>query len=493
MGKKVNLVISKISYLALKIPQISQIQQDLDPLFLPRTVAVIGASTDPRKFGGLPINYMKTRGFSGRLIPVNPHVDFVQGIPSVSSIADIPGPIDCAIISIPAASAEAAIYSCVNAGVRVAVMFSAGYAELGKKGVAAQKRLVEIAHAGGMRILGPNCMGVFNRSKEFYGTFTSSFEHYGGHGFPLSGTTAIVSQSGAIGIHLMVLLRDRGVGIGKWVTTGNQSDIDVADCISWLVQDEQTSAIVLYLEGLPEGRKFVEALNSADQAGKPVILLKAGTSKLGARATLSHTASLAGQDEVFDGVVRQSGAIRARSLEDLADITAAFAPNIMPGSENFGAVTISGGAGALIADVADQVGLKMPDLNPKQKQQLLSIVPFASPLNPMDTAGPGMMDMDIPLNFMDIALASGRYDSMTLFMTHLGLIDRHWEPLSVGLIARAKKYPHILIALSATATRDRRVEMAAAGIPMYVEPTAAVRSLGLVCNFYQRQRRQLRS
>ena len=493
MGKKVNLVISKTSYLALKISKVSKIQQDLDPLFLPRTVAVIGASTDPQKFGGLPINYMKTRGFSGQLIPVNPTVDFVQGVPAVPNIAEIDGPIDCAIISVPAASVEAAIYSCVDAGVRVAVIFSAGYAELGKKGYAAQKHLVKIARGGGMRILGPNCMGVFNRSKEFYGTFTSSFEHYGGRGFPLSGNTAIVSQSGAIGIHLMVLLRDRGVGIGKWVTTGNQSDIDVADCLSWLVQDSQTSTIVLYLEGLPEGRKLVDALESADKAGKPVILLKAGTSKLGARATLSHTASLAGYDKVFDGVVRQLGAIRAHSLEDLADITAAFAPNIIPYSINFGAVTISGGVGALIADAADQAGLKMPDLNSKLKQQLLGIVPFASPLNPTDTAGPGIMDMDIPLSFMDIALASGRYDCMTLFMTHLGLIDRHWEPLSSGLIARAQQYPHILIALSATTTREHRVEMAAAGIPMYVEPTAAVRSLGLVCHFYQRQRRIQRS
>ena len=461
---------------------------DLTPLFLPGTVAVIGASTDPRKFGGRPIHDMMTRGFKGHLIPVNSNFDTVQGLPAVPHIRDISRKIDCAIVSVPATAAEQAIRDCVAVGVRMAVVFSAGYAETGPTGAAAQRRLVEIAHNGGMRLLGPNCMGVFNRPMEFYGTFTSSFEHYGGEGFPEPGGTAIVSQSGAIGIHLMVLLRDRGVGTGKWVTTGNQADIDVADCVFWLAGDQETSTIALYLEGIPDGRKFAAALQRADRAGKPVIVLKAGTSKLGARATRSHTASLAGEDSVFDGVVQQSGAIRARSMDDLTNIVAAFDANILPSTMNFAAVTISGGAGALIADAAAEVGLNMPDLNREQRQKLLDIVPFSSPLNPMDTAGPGMMDMDIPLGFIDVVLKSRRYHSMALFLTHLGLIDRHWDRLSPGLINLANDNPGVLIGLSASATRDRQAEMAKAGIPMYVEPTAAVRSLGKVAGFAHRHR-----
>ena len=473
---------------ALRVKVIKKLTDvpDLQPLFSPRSVAVIGASTDPRKFGGFPIHYTTTRGYKGGLFPVNPTVKTLQGLQSYAGIGDIPGKVDCAIVSVPASRAEAAIEDCVAGGVRIAVMFSAGYAETGKAGARAQRRLVDIARAGGLRLLGPNCMGVFNRPLEFYGTFTSSFEHYGGDGFPRAGRTGIVSQSGAIGIHLMVLLRDRGVGTGKWVTTGNQSDIDVSDCVAWLAGDPETANIVLYLEGVPDGDRFAAALARADKAGKPVIVLKSGTSEAGARATRSHTASLAGRDAVFDGAVRQYGAIRATSMEDLASIASAFDAGIRPAARTLGVVSISGGAGALMADAAADAELRMPDLALPDRQKLLDIVPFCSPLNPIDTAGPGMTDMDIPLGFLDVALQSGKYATLALFLTHLGLIDRHWEKLAPGLIARAKEYPDVLLALSATATRERQAIMAAAGIPVFVEPVAAIRALGEVAGFAER-------
>lgn len=463
---------------------------DLGPLFAPSTVAIVGASTDPRKFGGMPVHLTQARGFSGRLVPVNPTVDTVQGLPSAARIEDVPGQVDCAIISVPATAVEEAVRSCAAAGVKFAVIFSAGYAELGAPGAVAQQKLVDIAHDGGMRILGPNCMGVFNRTAEFYGTFTSAFQHYDGDGFPRAGRTAIVSQSGAIGVHLMVLMRENGVGTGKWVTTGNQSDVDVADCVAWLATDPETDVIALYLEGVPDGRKFAAALREADRAGKPVVVLKAGTSAAGARATRSHTASLAGSDAVFDGAVRQYGAIRAASMQEMADIVTAFDPGRRPASRAFGAVTISGGAGALMADAAAAAGLDMPDLPKSAQQRLLDIVPFASPRNPMDTAGPGMMNMDIPFGFLDIAVRERRYDTIGVFLTHLGLIDRHWDSLAPRVIALAQEFPDTLIALAATATRERRAEMAAAGIPLFVEPTAAVRALGAVAGFAERHRRR---
>lgn len=438
----------------------------------------------------MPVHLTSVRGFAGRLVPVNPTVDEVQGLPSVVRIGDVAGQVDCAIISVPALAVEDSVRACADAGVKIAVIFSAGYAELGAKGAVAQERLVEIAHAGGMRILGPNCMGVFNRAAEFYGTFTSAFQHYDGDGFPRAGRTAIVSQSGAIGVHLMVLLRENGVGTGKWVTTGNQSDIDVADCVAWLATDPETDVIALYLEGVPDGRKFAAALHAADRAGKPVVVLKAGTSAAGARATQSHTASLAGSDAVFDGAVRQHGAIRAASMQEMADIVSAFDAGVRPASRAFGAVTISGGAGALMADAAAAAGLEMPDLPRAAQKRLLDIVPFASARNPMDTAGPGMMDMDIPFGFLEIAVRAGCYGSIGVFLTHLGLIDRHWESLAPRVIALAAEYPETLIALTATATRERRAEMAAAGIPLFVEPTAAVRALGAVAAFAGRHRRR---
>lgn len=455
-------------------------------------MAVIGASTDPRKFGGFPIHYCSTQGYKGRLFPVNPNVELVQGIPSYPSVCDIPFSVDCAVISVPADRAEAAVKECTSAGVKFGVMFSAGYAEAGRQGKIFQDRLLNIARLGGMRLLGPNCMGVFNRVANFYGTFTSAFEHFNGEGFPRAGRTSIVSQSGAIGIHLMVLLRDRGVGTGKWVTTGNQADINIADCLFWLADDPETDVIVVYLEGVPDAAAFIAALKKADLEGKPVLILKAGTTNRGARAAQSHTASLAGTDAVFDGALRQFGAIRANSMEDLATLAAVFDAGIRPKSENLGVVTISGGAGALMADAADNSGLKMPDLTIRQQQKLLNIVPFCSPINPMDTAGPGMIDMEIPLRFIDIALESKKYDSLALFLTHIGLLDRHWEKLSTGLIDRASLNPETLIVLSATATRERQLSMAQAGIPILVEPIAGIRAIGEVVKFVRRQRNRHR-
>lgn len=472
------------------IPAIDKTRPDLGPLFAPRTVAVIGASTDPRKFGGMPVHLTTMRGFAGRLVPVNPTVPELQGLPSVARIGDVPGPVDCAIVSVPAAAVEDSVRACAEAGVRIAVIFSAGYAETGAAGAAAQKRLVGIARAGGMRILGPNCMGVFNRPAEFYGTFTSAFQHYDGDGFPRAGRTAIVSQSGAIGVHLMVLLRENGVGTGKWVTTGNQSDIDIADCVDWLADDPDTGVIALYLEGIPDGRRFAAALRRADAAGKPVVVLKAGATDAGARAARSHTASLAGADAVFDGALRQHGAIRAATMEDLATVVAVFDAGALPPSRSLGAVSISGGAGALMADAAAAAGLDLPDLPKPAQARLLDIVPFASPLNPMDTAGPGMMDMDVTFGFLETAVRDGAYGAICAFLTHLGLVDRHWEVLAPRIAALKAEFPDRLIVLSATATRARRAAMAQAGIPVLVEPAAAVRAIGAVAAFAERQRRK---
>ena len=260
----------------------------LHALFHPRSIAVIGASTDPYKFGGMPVHYTKKLGFTGKLYPINPRADMVQGLKSYPSVRAIDGDVDCAVVSVPASAVIESITQCAEKGVAIAAVFSSSFAEAGADGKRRQDEMVAIARQSDMRILGPNCMGAFCLDSGFFGTFTSSFEHHDGAGAPAIGHVSIASQSGAIGTHIMVLLRERGIGISKWATTGNQSDVDIADCIAYFATDPETKVIVTYMEGCPDGAKLMRSLVAARKAGKPVIVIKVGTTDAGAAAGLRH-------------------------------------------------------------------------------------------------------------------------------------------------------------------------------------------------------------
>ncbi len=314
----------------------------LRPLLRPRSFAIIGASSDPRKAGGRPLHYAKTSGFKGEVYPINPRGGEVQGVPAYPSVSAVDGPIDCALIAIPGAAVERAIEECAAKGVRSAVILSAGFAETGAAGKRSQDRLTAIARSSGMRIVGPNCMGLFNVATNFYCTFTAAFADPV-HGWPRPGRIGIVSQSGGVGIHVYTLARDRGLGFSKWITTGNECDIGYGECVAALAEDDATSVILVYAEGCRDPAMLVEALEAARARHKPVIVLKVGRSDIGAEAAISHTASLAGSDKAFDALLRQHGAYRVRTVEELIDIAAACDHGRFPATREIGLVSISGG------------------------------------------------------------------------------------------------------------------------------------------------------
>ncbi len=449
----------------------------LHPLFHPRRVAVIGASTDPRKFGGMPVHYSKQIGYQGHLCPVNPRADEVQGLKSYPDIAAIEGDIDCAVVAVPASAAIEAIGQCAERGVRVAAMFSSGFAESGAAGRKAQERLAARAREAGMRLLGPNCMGAFCLNSGFYATFTSAFEHHGGKGLPATGPVSIASQSGAVGTHIMVLLRERGLGISKWVTTGNQSDIDIADCIEYFANDPETEIIVTYMEGCPDGRKLMAALEAARRASKPVIALKVGATEAGAAAAASHTASLAGADAVVDAALRQSGAYRAHNMTELIDVAAAVDHGKYPERADVGLVTISGGVGALMADAASAAGLKVSALAKSGQRKLQAMEPFAATRNPLDTSAIGMRDMAATARFVEVALEDGGYPAVVVFLTHLGMVERQYRPLRHEISRVRARFPDRLIVLVITASREIRRELEDDGFLVCEDPTRAVESV----------------
>jgi acetate---CoA ligase (ADP-forming) len=454
---------------------------ELHALFHPRSIAVIGASTDPYKFGGMPVHYTKMLGFTGKLYPINPRADMVQGLKSYPTVSAIDGDVDCAVVSVPAGAVIDSITQCADKGVRIAAVFSSSFAEAGADGKRRQDEMVDIARQSGMRILGPNCMGAFCLDSGFFGTFTSSFEHHDGAGAPAIGHVSIASQSGAIGTHIMVLLRERGIGISKWVTTGNQSDVDIADCIAYFATDPETKVIVTYMEGCPDGAKLMRSLNAARKAGKPVIVIKVGTTEAGAAAAASHTASLAGSDAVVDAAFRQSGAWRADSLIELVDMVAAANHGKFPARPDVGLITISGGVGVLMTDEATRLGLRVPPMPKAGRKKLLDIEPMANPRNPIDTAAMGMRDMAMTARYVEIALEDGGYPSVIVFLSHLGMVERHYGDLKAALTPVRAKFPDRIIVLVITASPETRMSLEDDGYMVCEDPSQAVKAIAGLC------------
>ena len=263
------------------------VENSLETVFRPNSVAILGASTDETKIGGRPVRYLKHYGFGGPIYPVNPNYAEVQGLPAYKSILDVEGDVDLALIALPAAMILQAIRECVDKGVKAVVIFSSGFAETGDEGGEAQLEMRRIADAAGMRIVGPNCMGIAAFDHNMMITFGSSMLNLP----PVLGPVSIVSQSGAFGSVAYAEARQRHLGVRLWATTGNESDVNVADCLNYYVEDAETKVILMYFEASRDGAKLMAGLEAAKKARKPVVAMKVGSSDVGAEAALSHTDS----------------------------------------------------------------------------------------------------------------------------------------------------------------------------------------------------------
>ncbi|MBS0562517.1 MAG: CoA-binding protein, partial [Proteobacteria bacterium] len=312
----------------------------LTPLLAPRSIAVLGASDDPARIGGRPIAYMLEKGFAGTILPVNPNRPTVQGLTAYASVDALPSAPDVAIVAVPAKIAVQAIDDLGRRGTKAALVFTAGFAEVDEAGAAAQDRMVAIARSHGMRILGPNCLGVFDGRTHYYATFTASLDS----GFPIPGRIGIASQSGAYGTHVFTMARNRGIGASLCVMTGNEADVTVGEAIGWMAENPEVDVIAVYAEGIRESEQFIAALEAARAAKKPIVLMKVGRSALGTAAAKSHTASIAGDDAVTDAVLNEFGVVRARTTEELLDIAHTATRRIYPARNTLGVITVSGGA-----------------------------------------------------------------------------------------------------------------------------------------------------
>lgn len=446
----------------------------LDPLFHPGSIAVIGASSDPRKIGGRPIAYMVRSGFAGGLYPINPKQPEIQGLRAYPSLAAIGHPVDQVIVAVAGDGVLPAIDEAIAARARSVVVFSAGFGEISEAGRAQQEQMAERCRAAGVQFVGPNCIGVFSAQRAVYATFMSALEHE----MHPAGRVGIVSQSGAIGSYLYDLAGERGLRFSHFVATGNEAGVDVADCIAWMAQDAGTSVIMAYLEGCRDGDRLRRALQAARAQRKPVIVMKVGASEQGAAAAASHTGSLAGADAIYDAVLRETNAWRARTMEEMVDIAYACATAPLPRGNRLGVITPSGGVGVIAADEAERCGLVLPPLPVATQAEIRRIVPYASGVNPVDTTGQVVSDRQLFVRIMKLVFEHDGFDSILSFNATIGKSEIEWAKVRDDLYALRRAHPERFVALSMGASPQVVAELAANGIAWFADPARATATLG---------------
>ena len=451
----------------------------LNQITTPKSIAIVGASDDKNRIGGRPLSHMIEQKFEGTVYPVNPNREKVQGLKTYPNLQDIPGDLDFVLIAVPAKFVVNVIEDAVKKNARTALIFSSGFSEIGGEGELYQQKIQEICNQSNLRVIGPNCLGLFNSDSRFYPTFTSTIDR----ATPIPGDISIASQSGAYGSHIYMVSHQRGLGIRYWITTGNEADLSVGEAIQLLAEDDNVHTIMAYVESVKNGTQFINALETARQEKKPVILMKVGRSDVGAAAANSHTASLAGEDAIYEEVIRAHGAYRVRSTEEMLDVAYATKPKIYPTGKNLGIVTISGGGGVLMADAASDVGLKVGAMPKEAQKELKEIVPFASPMNPVDVTAQFFNDLAIVPKFTDLMLSQGGYDGIIGFWTSVAGSPRMSQPLLDALKQAMSNYSDKIFINSMVASEDIVRHYEKEGFLSIEDPTRAVVSMAALMYF----------
>jgi acetyl coenzyme A synthetase (ADP forming)-like protein len=352
--------------------------ESMKPIFEPRSIAVIGAGRRPGQLGHEILMNLKRSGYTGDLYAVNPNAQEIAGVASFASLGAISGPVDLAIVVVPAAETERVIDDCMVKHVRGVVTITAGFAETGEEGRAAERRLLEKGRAAGIRMVGPNCMGVINTDPavRMHGTFSATY--------PPAGNVAMSSQSGALGVAILDYAQALNIGFSTFLSVGNKADVSGNDLIQYWAEDDRTDVILLYLESFGNPRKFAEIARRVGKS-KPIVVVKSGRSASGARAAASHTGALATSDAVVADLLRQAGVIRTDTLEEMFDVASLLANQPLPRGRRVAILTNAGGPAILAADACEAHGLTLAPLSDATTSHLRAFLPAAASVgNPVD-------------------------------------------------------------------------------------------------------------
>ena len=424
---------------------------------------------------------MLGQGYKGKIYPVNPNRETVQGIKSYPSVDALPETPDVAVVIVPASAALENVQALAKRGTAAAILFSAGFAEIGPEGAIEQQKLVDAAHEYGMRLIGPNSLGLINPVTSFYGSFATGVEL----GFPQPGNVAIISQSGAYGAHLMTVATSNDIGLSAVIMTGNEADLTVGDMLQMVVDDPMTKVIMMYSEGIKEAPHLIAGLEAARRARKPVMMMKVGRSAVGSAAAQSHTASIAGDDKVTDALLAELGVVRVESTEQMMDIARLAIRGVYPENNTLGVITVSGGAGVIISDAADAIGLPMPEMPAESQAKLLKLLPYAAPRNPVDVTAQYLNELSLLTTFTDTLIKEGKYTSILGFFTYTAGAPTIAPRLREQLKLVRANHPACIFALSLIASREQKREYEKDGFTVFEDPNRAVIAIEAMGRFGQ--------
>ena len=456
----------------------------LETLLYPKAIAVIGASRNPGKVGYAVLANLVNNGFKGPIVPVNLDADEILGLKCYKSLGEYKDPIDLSIIMVGGKYVKDALQSSIKAGAKSVIVITAGFKEVGAAGAQAEQELVQICRASGVRMVGPNCLGVLNTDHHMNATFAPSV--------PPPGKISVISQSGALCVAILDWAAEQKLGLGKVISFGNKADLNEVDFIQTLAEDKETKVIVGYLESIKEGNKF---LRIAEQAAsiKPVVILKVGITSAGAKAASSHTGSLAGADMAYGAAFKRAGVIRAENFEALFDYATAFAMQPLPNGERVAVITNAGGPGIMAADAAESSGLKMVSPSKESDAKLRAFMPAAGAFgNPIDVIGDA--DPDRYVKAFEVMQDDETIDAIVVVVTPQNMTKPLELAEKLGAASRrgGSKKPMLAVFMGGTEVAAAKEKLMALGIPNYPSPDRAVTALRAMCDYAAWKRRPAR-
>jgi len=449
----------------------------LETFFNPKSVAIIGASHKPGKIGYVVFTNFLSGLFNGKVYPINQDTSPILGHKVYDSISNIPGSIDLAVIVVPTKFVQGVLSECAKKGVKSVIIISSGFSEMGEDGKRLEEDLKKNIRATKTRVIGPNCLGVYDSSSQIDTLFLSRKRC----GRPDQGNIAFISQSGAVGSTILDWLSEENIGMSKFISYGNGMDVDESDLIEYLGNDSKTKVITAYIEGLKgDGKKFMNICKNVSRK-KPVIILKAGKTKKGTEAVSSHTGSLAGSGRIYSAAFKQSGVIEAETWQELFDYARAFSSQPIPEGEKILIVTDGGGFGVLATDESERSSLELPKPSEKLKNRIKHVMPpYAILKNPIDLTG----DADAKRYKVTIeeALKSGEYDgiiAITLFQVPT------LEEDVVDQLIELKKYKKPIIGCAAGGNYSNKLseKLTKGGVPVYPTPERAVKAMKALAEY----------
>ena len=446
----------------------------LDAIFAPETIAVIGASTTRGKVGHDIFANILSGGYKGTLYPVNPKAKSVLSVKCYTSISAIPDPIDLAMIILPPKAALGSVKECITKGVKGIVIVSAGFKEVGGEGAEIERRIKELCTEAGVRLVGPNCLGVINPSPKV--SLNASFSAR----MPAPGNVSFISQSGALCTAVLDYAADKGFGFSKFISIGNKADVDELDLLRYYHKDPDTDVVMIYMEELSRpAEEFINEVREMTSGTHPthVIAIKSGSSDAGAKAAASHTGALAGSDVMYDGLFTMSGILRCKSVNQLFDYAQAFAANKYPTGDRVAIVTNAGGPGIIATDMSEQSGLKLAEFSPDTVKELKKYLPATANFhNPVDVIGDAASDRY--KNTLATVLGDRGVDAALIILTPQSMTDAIGTAEAIVEIARHSIKPIICAFMGVVDVSDGVKILQAHRVPVYQFPESAARSLG---------------